>query len=142
MVSKNRTELVHNQQEAFFNELNQTLSSLQIPFNSKVEVDALPVIYIIGAPRSGTTLVYQLICKCFSVGYINNLAARFWLRPSIGVHLTKSLFNEDLGRKHITFQSELGRTNGAANPHEFGYFWSHWFRSAELSNHTIPNHKN
>lgn len=83
--------------------------------------ETLPTLHIVGVPRSGTTLVSQLISNHLSVGYINNLIAAFWKAPVIGIRLSKKLHK---GARSSTFTSEFGRTNQIWEPHEFGYFWA------------------
>jgi LPS sulfotransferase NodH len=99
--------------------------------------EKLPLIYVVGPPRSGTTLLSQLIARCLPVGYINNLIARFWLRPSVGIYLSKSFFTEE-SRSEIPLHSAHGTTNGIFSPHEFGYFWRQWLRLDEASTHHLP----
>ena len=84
-----------------------------------------PTVFVFGLPRSGTTLLYQLIAQCLDLGYINNLIARFWLRPDYGIALSQAIL-EPL--KEANYQSKYGRTKGAYGPHEFGYFWNHWLK--------------
>ena len=55
-------------------------------------------IHILGAPRSGTTLVSQLIPSELPIGYINNLIAAFWKAPIYGVELSKKLISEETFR--------------------------------------------
>lgn len=87
-----------------------------------------PIIFLFGLPRSGTTLLLQLFAKYFDVGYINNLIARFWQAPLFGVELT----NQVLKQKHKTFLSTYGKTREVTAPHEFAYFWHHWFQVENL----------
>ena len=84
-----------------------------------------PTIFIFGLPRSGTTLLYQLLAQCLDVGYVNNLIAKFWLAPVIGVELSKAVLGE---RRHSSYSSNLGQTTEAHGPHEFAYFWRHWLK--------------
>jgi len=68
--------------ELFLDELNQAFR--HIPFTTapaSLSVEQLPILYIVGVPRSGTTLLSQLVSRYCPVGYINNLIARCWLRP-------------------------------------------------------------
>ena len=37
-------------------------------------LDLFPPIFIIGSPRSGTTVLYQLLCKHLKIGYINTVS--------------------------------------------------------------------
>jgi hypothetical protein len=81
-----------------------------------------PVIHIIGAPRSGTTLITQILSSYLNIGYINNLIAAFWKAPLFGIELSKKL----LGTQYISdFSSTFGRTKNIYEPHEFGYFWNY-----------------
>jgi hypothetical protein len=119
--------------------LNKALltSGLPVPV-AHGDPESLPVIYIVGAPRSGTTLLSQLLSRYLPVGYINNLVARLWLRPSVGIMLSKAMGGEDF-RRQVTFSSIHGTTEGMANPHEFGYFWRHWLRLDQSSCHNPPD---
>ncbi|MAV64369.1 MAG: hypothetical protein CMG00_04160 [Candidatus Marinimicrobia bacterium] len=83
-----------------------------------------PVIHIIGAPRSGTTLLHQFLTSSFDIGYINNLIAAFWKVPVYGIELSKKLLNQP--GYSSSYKSKFGRTENINEPHEFGYFWSYW----------------
>lgn len=76
-------------------------------------------IFIIGAPRSGTTLLSQLFSGCTDVGYPNNLMAMFWSAPLTGALLSKKFITD----KVFTGSSKYGRTSDFREPHEFGAFW-------------------
>lgn len=78
-------------------------------------------LHIVGAPRSGTTLLNQLVCSCLDVGYVNHLIAAFWRAPVFGIRLSRKLLGD---APQSTYESEFGRTSGITEPHEFGYFWS------------------
>lgn len=112
--------------EALLVALNETLARapLAVP-NPDVDVGRLPILYIIGAPRSGTTLLSQLTSRFLPLGYINNLMARFWSRPSVGIRLSRAVLGPK-SREGIVFHSTHGVSEGVYGPHEFGYFWRHW----------------
>ncbi len=78
-----------------------------------------PVMFICGAPRSGTTLLYQLLAYVGEVGYVNNLIARFYANPPLGAWLSEQA---QIDRVFLP-KSVYGRTFGASSPHEFGRFW-------------------
>ena len=42
---------------------------------------SVPLLFIVGVPRSGTTLLYQLMCTHLDVGYVSNAMARWWMAP-------------------------------------------------------------
>ena len=103
-------------------EMNVALSHLECEPESDIDY---PTIFVFGLPRSGTTLLYQLAAQCLDLGYVNNLMARFWLRPDYGIALSQAV----LGPLHeANFQSDFGNTKGPHGPHEFGYFWNHWLK--------------
>jgi len=97
---------------------------------------AFPVIYIVGLPRSGTTLLSQLISRFLPVGYINNLIARCWRNPVVGIRLSQVVFGSDI-RGKIELASTHGVTTDPWGPHEFGYFWRHWLRLDEVPTHKL-----
>lgn len=126
--------------EVFFATINRVLGEVALPLNtsSRVDIGALPIIYIVGVPRSGTTLLSQLLSCYLPVGYIDNLIARFWQRPSVGIRLSQSLLGND-GRKAIRFDSRHGTTQGVEGPHEFGYFWRHWLALDRAETHKLTD---
>lgn len=84
-----------------------------------------PIIFVVGPPRSGTTMLTQVLAYALKTGYITNIAARFWHAPTIGVRLSQVVLGDDpagslLG---LFFYSEGGRTIRGGGIHEFGYFW-------------------
>ncbi len=89
-----------------------------------------PVLFIIGAPRSGTTLLAQLLVSCGGFSYVSNFSARFWLAPYLGMTVEKNLGLRD-ERPYWSYRSMFGVTKELMGPHEFGYFWRHWFRYGE-----------
>lgn len=81
--------------------------------------EASPV-FICGAPRSGTTFLYQNLVFHGRVGYFSNLSARFAENPILG-----ALYSEAIGiEPTFTGKSEFGRTTHMTEPHEFGAGWS------------------
>ena len=80
-----------------------------------------PTLYVVGVPRSGTTLVNQVIASSFDLGYINQLIASMWQAPLFGYRLSNKLLPEGLVSD---YQSEYGGTHDLSEPHEFGYFWA------------------
>ena len=78
-----------------------------------------PVLFVTGSPRSGTTITAQALCQFLDVGFIDNLAAKFWQAPVTGLRLSQATFGAD--RKSY-FSSQYGRTEGS-DIHGFHYFW-------------------
>ena len=89
-----------------------------------------PTLFVIGPPRSGTTLLTQLICAHLDVGYVNNLIASFWEAPVYGVRLSQKLLGH--APTFSSYQSQFGRTLELSAPHEFGYFWTKHLRYRDM----------
>lgn len=122
--------------ETWLNIFNAQLFLLDFPNISIKNSEQIPIIYIVGVPRSGTTLASQVLSYCLDIGYINNIIARFWTRPSIGVRLSQAILGKDPAAT-LDFSSHYGSTPGAAGPHEFGNFWRHWFPFKSASTHHL-----
>jgi hypothetical protein len=93
-----------------------------------------PVILIVGAPRSGTTVLMQWLQR---VGFAvpTNIAARFPSNPFFAGMLQRLLSDPTLnyrdeltiaGTQHA-FQSDYGKTQGPLSPHEFSFFFRRFF---------------
>jgi hypothetical protein len=90
-----------------------------------------PVVFIVGTPRSGTTLFYQLIARHLDVAYPNNFVARYWLAPVLGMWRFQRSYSSS--QADIPLQSDFGGTTGPFSPHEFSWFWEFytWFREVD-----------
>jgi hypothetical protein len=97
---------------------NELLSSFENMASLKSSKQA-ENIFIIGAPRSGTTLLSQCLAGCFDVGYVDNLMASFWKAPTFGTMLSNKLIRNRL----VSGTSNFGETQMISDPHEFGAFW-------------------
>lgn len=107
--------------EKVITSLNQQLEKSQHELLENLE-EKHATIHILGTPRSGTTLVSQLIPSYLEVAHINNFIAAFWKAPIYGIELSKKLIGEAY---KSSFSSDFGRTNNINEPHEFGYFWNY-----------------
>jgi hypothetical protein len=115
-------------EESFLNRLNQLLHEAA-KRDLTTNWISYPIFFIVGAPRSGTTLLYQGMCMALDVAYPNNLVAAFWQAPTYGVLLSQKLQGWGC---YTNFSSTFGRTSHISEPHEFGYFWSEHLRYREM----------
>jgi len=97
---------------------NRVLSVRERQLTALHRIPGAPIIFIVGVPRSGTTLLYQLMAKHLDVVYVTNEVARYWLAPLWA-------FRRNETETPIDLRSHLGRSEGTAAPHEFGWFWEH-----------------
>jgi hypothetical protein len=124
-------------EEALLWRLNAVLQQADLPLaRPSVPPESLPIVYIVGVPRSGGTVLSQLVSRYLPLGYINNFIARFWLRPSVGIHLYRTMFDES-SRNEIALRSTHGVSDGIHGPHEFGYFWRYWFQLDRSPTHHL-----
>jgi hypothetical protein len=80
-----------------------------------------PVVFVTGAPRSGTTLVAQALGRHLPVAYFNNLTALFPRSPIVA--------NQLLGPRRVpaaTYRSFYGRTSGLGAENDGLHLWDRW----------------
>lgn len=87
-------------------------------------------IFIIGVPRSGSTLLYQLIAYCFEVSYLTNKLAKHNTFPCI-LSLPLSIIGGCNSPE--LFDSNYGEVPGWRSPSQGWTFWDRWFPSEDQS---------
>ncbi len=120
--------------ERLLEELNGLLEPVERGLARPGDAPRMPVVLVIGAPRSGTTLLTQWLAASGRFGYPSNLMSRFWRAPAIGARIQMLLadpryaFRDELFdlASPTDFGSELGKTRGALASNEFWYFWRRW----------------
>ncbi len=123
----------HYRKEASYEHLIKTINhSLAEQHDEELRdlSEDFPTIHIIGAPRSGTTLLSQILSTTLDIGYINNLIATHWRVPCYGIRLSEKLL---AGVRPASYMSDLGRTSSIQDPHEFGYFWTYLLGYPEMA---------
>lgn len=109
--------------------IHECLRAFEAIIVSFAKHQAPATIWIVGPPRSGTTLLYQLLIERYYLGYLSTFAAKFYRAPVLATHLAKLLFS----RKSIRdpYASEYGTTQHPLAPSEAGEFWYRWFPRGE-----------
>jgi len=82
------------------------------------------IVFIVGAPRTGSTLLYQLLTNMLNVGYLSNLSNLFCHSLLSGMVLHERIFS---ARPHNNFSSDNGRTRRWIDVNESGKFWYQWY---------------
>ncbi len=119
--------------ETLLKELNGLLASCQEEVGRKYARPRFPLLLMMGAPHSGTTLFMQWLAESGQWGYPTNVISRFYAAPYLGARIQQILIENDIGgeisdfRKTRPYTSTLGKTTGALAPHEFWYFWRRFF---------------
>ena len=101
------------------------------PFDAAILDDALlrhsdpdraRAVFIMGAPRTGSTVLYQAMINAFGFPFISNLVNTcFASTPIIGIAIQSHV---DVV---VGFESAFGKTEGAFQPSEGSAVMTHWF---------------
>ncbi|WP_176761452.1 sulfotransferase family protein [Billgrantia gudaonensis] len=82
-------------------------------------------VFIIGAPRTGSTIIYQALTNAYRFAYIDNVACTWCHNLSLGLWLSNKKYGD---KPHNNFKAEHGDTRkfGGHAPSECGQFWYRW----------------
>ena len=83
---------------------------------------ATPLVLVVGPPRSGSTLLYQILARCADVSYFSNLTALF---PRAPITATAWLQGHNLSGGG-DFNSYYGQTRGLRAPNDGFEIWNRW----------------
>ena len=84
---------------------------------------SMPQLFIIGLPRSGTTLVYQYIVHRLAVSYFTNGVGKLPKAPCLTTFWQRMIY----GDYSSDFKSHYGKVMGPVAPREAGAFWARFF---------------
>lgn len=90
-------------------------------FRRPVESDQ-PLVFIVGAPRSGTTLIYQALAHYLDVTYPSNLTAMFPKSPLTTARLQRLIPT----RQRPDFKNFYGQTTRLQGPNDAFHLWNRW----------------
>ena len=109
----------------FINKFSPILATLEKRLIDKYSnKEIYPPVFIIGAPRSGSTLLYKLLTERYKFSYFSNFSSMFYETPVLGTLIQKKL-RIKASKSEYTFN--YGRVNGLGSPSECGEFWYRWF---------------
>lgn len=131
--------------EELLGRLNTLLGPAEQKLTISGESPARPVVFIVGAPRSGTTLALQWLAETGQFAYPTNLLSRFYGAPAVGALIQQLLTDPDFNFRDeilefnhtLDFKSDLGKTRGALSPNEFWYFWRRFIPNREPRHLTV-----
>ena len=113
---------------------NRLCAPAEAALREAFEDPDLPVVFLVGAPRSGTTLLFQLLARGLAVTYPTNAVARWFSAPLVGslLHGPKPWSRP----RDIPLRSRYGGTEGPDAPHEFSWFWRYHVPAAPTDDRT------
>jgi len=128
--------------EQLLEEINTYFSKIEKQRISSFSAPKYPVVFIVGSPRSGTTLLIQFLAYTGKFGYPSNLISRFYKAPYWGIKIQQLIADPKYNYKNeltdvipkITFKSHLGKTKGMLAPNEFWYFWRRFLPEPKKTN--------
>jgi hypothetical protein len=91
---------------------------------ARKEMQAFPPVFIIGPPRSGTTLLHQVLIARYQFVYFTNFTALLYRVPTIAAWLAQKASPDEGVSDYV---SQYGKTASWHGPHECGEFWYRWF---------------
>lgn len=105
----------------------RSLDRVEVGLGRRWQEEPFPYapLFIVGAPRSGSTLLYQLLTDRFDLGYLANGHARYPGAPSL-VERARGLVRRRHGALS-DYHSTYGGTAGELGPSECGPFWYRFF---------------
>lgn len=122
--------------ESIFPQLENAIGGAELTVLEPFSAPQKKVYFIVGCARSGSTLLYQYLSKTNYFVYPTNFLSRFYYAPYLGYKLQQVLIDFDdkgevfnnINEQVDTFKSNLGKTQGPKEAHEFWYFWNRFFK--------------
>lgn len=110
----------------------EALGKLAVPFDMLLSAseskklkaatdEQLPVILVVGPPRSGTTLIYQVLGYSLDVTYPNNLGSLLPRSPITASRMAT--------KRRAEFQNFYGQTARMSGPNDAFHIWNRWLGS-------------
>ena len=128
-IPRQALEVDHREDD--LQELNRLLAPAERRAIQRFSRPRWPTVFVFGAPRSGHTLVSQMLAATGGFGYISNFVARFWEAPSLAARIERTLDLAEAGDVSSSFVSGFGKTSGWTAPHEGGNFLRRWIPFSE-----------
>jgi hypothetical protein len=121
--------------EELLNKLADLLGPIQKDLN--FDKNRFPLGFIVGNPRSGTTILLQWLASLNIFSYPTNVLTRFAYAPYIGALIQKILFDPEFDfhdefhdiQSQINFSSTLGKSKGALAVNEFQHFFRNYMEN-------------
>lgn len=114
-----------------FTPLDVALSIRERQLYERAKPPRRPIVFVVGPPRSGTTIAAQVLAASLPVAYFNNLTSIFPRSPITVNKLVRRPFRNE----RISFRSFYGKSKHWYGPNDALYFWDRWLGTDRT---TIP----
>lgn len=98
------------------------LSPLDRALRARASDLSAPPVFIVGPPRSGTTLLYEALVTRYRFSYFSNISHRLHRTPVAGTWIGRNAIRSWTGN----FESNYGHIPGWGSPNEGGWIWKRW----------------
>ena len=102
--------------------LDWVLSGVEKRRYAKASINRLPIVIVVGPPRSGTTLVAQVLIDHLPVSYINNLTSVFPRSPITANAILANL----LPARKMDYKRYYGKSRQWTGVNDGLYLWDRW----------------
>lgn len=117
--------------EELLDELSGYLGPIEEIIENNFICPVMPPLFLVGNPRSGTSLFMQLLSLSKGFAVPTNLLSRFYYAPFLGAKIQELLTNPKYDFKNeiikeentLKLESDLGKAKGLLAPSEFFHFW-------------------
>ncbi len=98
--------------------------SLRNKYSKGMNIDKTPCVFILGSPRTGSTLFYQFLINHFQFYYPTNLFNDIYFKAPV----TGVLFEQESHERNcVEYISNYGKTKKIFDPSEASNFFNIWF---------------
>lgn len=126
--------------EILLTELSQYLGPLELEIEKRFIAPSMPPLFLVGNPRSGTTVFMQFLSLTGQFAIPTNLLSRFYYAPYLGAKIQQLLTDRRFDYKgqltdftcSFDPSSSLGNSSSALGPHEFTHFWRRFLPNYDL----------
>jgi hypothetical protein len=111
------------------------LSPMERRLLAAAPADGPTPVFMLGLPRSGTTLAVDLLVSRYRMAYFSTLANRLWRVPAAATRLGARMIRDYQGK----FESSYGHIPAWGAPNEGGEVWNSWYdESKALTEADVP----
>lgn len=89
---------------------------------------------VVGLPRSGTTLVYELLVQALDIAFLTKIHDYVYGMPNLTMRATARGIRNPIAR----YSSDYGRISGRLAPAENSAFWERWLPEQPVLGHYMP----